>query len=322
MMDLLKSYAHQVVSYHPEKVRNDLFAEIYDGLCEEFSDWQEVNPGSDEEDFLDACREHPMRFATRLAADDSAYLIGPQLYFSFISALKTGAVITVVLYIFLALVSALGDDHYVRSFLQVLSGIPVTLLWVSACILGVFIAMEKSGDRASWLDNWTSADLKPMSSHQQISRGETFFDLGLSVLALLWLTDIVRFPVMARLDGVWFTDWTILLPTWFWVAAGAMLVFDVGYSLLRLTKPFWSPRLRLTTIVSNLLWFGLLGYAIAQPQLLTVQGQVPQKLTALLPLANKAVDGILIVICIILAWEIALHTWRLTRSQVVTIKVR
>jgi len=39
-MDLLKSYAHQVVSCHPEKGRDDLFAEVYDELCEKFKDWQ------------------------------------------------------------------------------------------------------------------------------------------------------------------------------------------------------------------------------------------------------------------------------------------
>ena len=93
-MDLLKSYALEVVSYHPEKVRDEMFAEIYDDLCESCSDWMAQHPGSSEADYLDERGEHPMRYATRLAAEGQAWLIGPRFYFSFISALKIGATMT------------------------------------------------------------------------------------------------------------------------------------------------------------------------------------------------------------------------------------
>ena len=186
-MDVLKSYAHQVVSYHPEKARDDLYAEVYDELCEEFKDWQEVNPGKSEANFLDANREHPMKYATRLAAEGSAYLVGPQFYFSFISALKIGATLTVVAYLALAAIYASVSGFHLGTFLRVLSGIPLTLLWVSAAILGVFIALEKSGERASWLDKWSAADLEPIDDNKPMPRGSTLFNLGFSVLALLWV---------------------------------------------------------------------------------------------------------------------------------------
>lgn len=197
---------------------------------------------------------------------------------------------------------------------KLLRDIPETLLWVGAVILGVFVAMEKSGERASWLDNWKASDLKPIDGHQQISKAETFFDLGLSTLALLWLTDIIRFPAMIRHDGIWITGWTVLLPTWFWLAAGALLVFDVGFCLVRLMRGFWSKKLRLTTIVTNLLWISLLLYGIAQPQLLSIQEQVSTDILELLPMANRALDGVLAVICLILTWEMLTHIWRLVRK--------
>ena len=125
-MDVLKSYAHQVVSYHPEKARDDLYAEVYDELCEEFRDWQEMNPGKSEADFLDANREHPMKYATRLAAEDSAYLIGPQFYFSFLSTLKIGAALTGGFYLILATVYASISGQYLGSFIRVLSGLPLS----------------------------------------------------------------------------------------------------------------------------------------------------------------------------------------------------
>ncbi|MBT8062035.1 MAG: hypothetical protein KJO85_05080, partial [Gammaproteobacteria bacterium] len=211
-MDLLKSYAHQVVSYHPEKLRDELFAELYDALCEEYDDWREQHPSGSQHEFLDANREHPMRHATRLAPEGGAYLIGPQFYYSFLSALKTGAVITSVFYLVMAVTAALASGAYVRSFLQILTDIPETLLWVSASIFGIFIALEKSGSRAVWLDKWSAKDLRLVESHQQISKGETFFDLAVSTLALLWLLDIVEFPTLIRHDGQWLNDWSVNLP--------------------------------------------------------------------------------------------------------------
>ncbi|MBT8053793.1 MAG: hypothetical protein HKN57_08425 [Xanthomonadales bacterium] len=312
-MDVLKSYAHQVVSYHPEKARDDLFAEIYDELCEEFKDWQKMNPGKSEASFLDATRDHPMKYATRLAAEDSAYLVGPQFYFSFLSALKIGAALTACFYLFLATLSALASGLDLGAFLGVLSGIPVSLLWVSASILGVFIALEKSGERASWLDNWSAADLEPIDDHKQMSRGETLFDLGVAVLALLWLVDIIHVPAVIDLDGKSVSDWLVNVPDGFWIAAGVLLVFDIAYALYRLTRSFWSPRLRLTSIASNLLWLALLGFAIAQPDLLSIRGEPTAVQQDVLQIANRAAKGSLAVVCAILAWDTVTHIWKLRR---------
>jgi hypothetical protein len=312
-MDLLKSYAHQVVSYHPEKARDDLFAEIYDELCEEFKDWQVVNPGMSEANFLDANREHPMKYATRLAAEGSAYLVGPQFYFSFLSALKIGAALTAGFYLVLATINASASGLYLGTFLRVLSGIPLTLLWVGAVILGVFVALEKSGERASWLDKWSATDLEPTDDHNQVSRGKTLVDLGIAVLALLWLVDIIHVPAIIDLDGDSISYWLPNLPDWFWITVGATLVFDIAQALFRLTRNFWSPRLRLTTIALNLLWIALFGFAIAQPDLLSIQGEPANLPQNLLQIANKAIRGLLGFACAILVWDTVIHIWRLRR---------
>ncbi len=312
-MDVLKSYAHQVVSYHPEKARDDLFAEIYDELCEEFKDWQEMNPGKSEANFLDANREHPMKYATRLAAEDSAYLVGPQFYFSFLSALKVGAALTGGFYLALAAIYASASGLHLGTLLRVLSGFPLTLLWVSAAILGVFVALEKSGERASWLDKWSAADLEPIDDHKPMSRGAILFDLGTAVLALLWLVGIIHIPAIIDLDGVSISYWLTDLPDWFWIAVGAMLVFDIAYALFRLTRNFWSPRLRLTSIASNLIWIALLGFVIVQPDFLSIQGEPANLPQDVLQITNKAIRGLLGVVCTFLAWDTATHIWRLRR---------
>jgi hypothetical protein len=186
-------------------------------------------------------------------------------------------------------------------------------LWVSAAILGVFVALEKSGERASWLDKWSAADLEEIDDNKPMSRGNTLFDLGISVLVLLWLVDIIQLPAFVDLEGDSVNYWLIDLPDWIWIAVGVMLVFDIAYALFRLTQNFWSPRLRLTTIASNLIWIGLLGFAIAQPELFSIQGEPADISPDVLQIAKNAIRGVLGFVCALLAWDTVIHVWRLWR---------
>ncbi len=63
-MNLLKAYVHQVVSYHPSANRDELFAEIYDEICEEYADKKLADANLSEADFLDSSKQHPMKYAT------------------------------------------------------------------------------------------------------------------------------------------------------------------------------------------------------------------------------------------------------------------
>jgi hypothetical protein len=313
-MNLLKAYVHQVVSYHPPAVRDELFAEIYDEICEEYADQLAENPALTEAEFLDAGKQHPMRFATQLASDSSSYLVGPQFYFSFLSVMKIGSTITAIIFLILAVIAALASGNHWKSFWQVFWQVPEALLWVNAVILGVFVALEKAGEKATWLENWKSSELKATTGHKTISHGESFFDLSLSTIALLWIFDIIHMPAVVRHNDAWIEDWLIMLPDWCWMAAVIMFFFDMGFSLLRLTRNLWTRNLRLTTIVTNILWLVLLGYVVSQPQLLDIIGSGPKAVTDLIPLINKVLKGGLTVTMIIIAWDTVSHAWRLRRS--------
>lgn len=314
-MNLLKAYAHQVVSYHPPADRDELFTEIYDEICEEYADQLVENSTLSEAEFLDTNKQHPMKYATQLASDNSSYLVGPQFYFSFLSALKTGASITAGIFLILAIIAALASGNHWRTFWQILLEIPETLLWVSAVILGVFVALEKAGEKATWLEGWKASDLKAADGHQSISRGESFFDLSMSTIALLWIFNIFQIPPVVRHNDVWIEDWVISLPDWFWIAAAGMFLFDIGFSLLRLTRSLWTRQLRLTTIGTNVLWLALLGFVILQPQLLDVAGAEQKVVTDLMPFFNKALKGGLVVMMAIITWDTASHIWRLRNLE-------
>lgn len=314
-MDILKSYAHQVVSYHPEKGRDELFAELYDELCEEFADWQAEHPDGDEAAFLDAEKDHPMRFATSLAPEGSAYLIGPQFYYSFISALKIATVVTIGVHLLIGVIPAVASGSYFQAMMRLMMAVPGTLLWVYACILGVFIAMEKSGEKASWLDNWSASKLLPIDSHRPISKSETFFDLGISLVWLLWLLDIIEFPGVVFHDGAWVTGWTVNLPGIAWVVLGIVLVLDIAYSIIRLVKAYWTPRLRLTSIAFNIAWIALLSYLAAQAPLISGSEIEVAGIDDLQILINRVTSGVLYFIVAILAIDTLKHCWRLMKPN-------
>ena len=311
MTDYFKAYAHRVAAYLPSGQRDELFAEIYDDLCEEYADWQADHPGSDPLAFLQDERPHPMKFAAQLASGSSAYLVGPAFYFSFITALKTSLAIVVGLHIVLAVISILAGGSVPTAVFGMLTGLPGTMLWVGACVLGVFVAMERSGEKASWLERWDASKLEPADSHQEISRLETSFDLGLATLALLWLLDVVRIPPVVRHDGIWATDWSVNLPDFAWLAIGALLAWDIFFAIIRLGRSLWTRRLRLLTIAGNLLWLVLLAYVLTRPELLTLQHDAADRF---LPLVENALRGGLLVLCGIIAWDTATHAWRLVRS--------
>lgn len=313
MTDLFKAYARQVASYHPAKARDELYLEVYDELCEEYGDWKESHPDRDEANFLDERREHPMKLATRMAGEHTACLVGPSLYYSFISTLKTVAVIVVIVHIVLAVVRIFAGQGVFQAAMGMLGGMPETLLWVGAAVLGVFVALERSGERAKWLDTWSASELEPGEDRHEISRVETSFDLGLSTLALLWVLDVIDLPVMVRHDGQWVDSWVLNVPDPVWWVAGAILAFEVVFALYRLSRTFWNVPTRLVTVAVNIGWLVLLGFVLTLPQLLST---TQPELDGLSDLLDHVLRGSIGVVMAIVAWDTVVHAWRTFRTRV------
>jgi hypothetical protein len=315
-MDVLKSYAHQVASYHPQKARDELFAEIYDDLCEEYADWRRNRANGTPVEFLDERREHPMRQAARLAGEGQNYLVGPQFYYPFIAALKMAATLTAALYLGLAILSALGSGNWWRSFLQMLLAWPHTLMWVCLAILGVFVALERSGERAAWLDRWKASDLPPLDSHQQVSRVEALFDIGIDVVGLLWITRVIELPTLFWHAGEPVVAWQLNLPVAVLVVAGCLFALDIVFSLWRLRRGFWTRRLRWTCIAGNAAWLAVLGWVLTYRPLLSLVSTADGDLEGLSRLVNNALSGIVVVVMVVLAWDAVVHLWRLRGAPV------
>lgn len=311
-MNMLEAYAHQVVSYHPVAQRDDLFAEIYDELCEEFSDQQAQTPDLSEVDFLNKYKQHPMRYATQLASDSATYLVGPQFYFSFLSAMKVALSVVVLFHLAVGVLGAFASGDIWSAFWKMLLNASHTMLWVGAAVIGVFIALERSGEKASWLDEWDAADLKPVNDHQSVSQLESSFDLGLSTFGLLFVLGIVDFPIVLNNGAEWIREWTINVPDGFWLAMGILFVLGMGFSLYCLSQTLWTSRMRIIAITKNILWIIMLALAVSHAELLSAGNQAAP---AFLPILEKVVRGGLFILCLIIGWDTVVQIMRLARSR-------
>lgn len=314
-MNLLKAYVQQVVSYHPPASRDELFAEIYDEICEEYADQKTENPNLSETAFLDSNKQHPMKYATQLATESSSYLIGPQFYFSFISALKIGITITVLIHIILAAIAAVQSERWFGAFLHVMFEIPATLLWVSVVILSIFIVLEKSGEKAIWLDGWKASYLSLSDNFQKISRGESLFDFALSTIGLLWIFEFIKMPTIIDVNKVEIIDWSVKLPDWFWLVIVAMLIFDLAFCVVRISRHFWTRNLRIITIVTNVIWLVMLGFVVSHSQIIDATAAAAIVDAELLRIMNFVIKNIILGAMIIITWETVSHIRRILKSK-------
>lgn len=314
-MDLLKAYVQQVVSYHPATSRDELFAEIYDEICEEYTDLKLDNPTLSEAEFLDVKKLHPMKYATQLAAGSSAYLIGPQLYFSFISALKIGTIITVVIHTIIAAIIAVQSENLWGSFLYMIFEIPSTLLWVGIVILTIFTVLEKSGQQASWLDSWQSSNLSVSDDYQKISHGELLFDFVTSTIGLLWVLELIKMPTVLDSNKVEILDWVVLLPNWFWFVVIALLVSELVFSIVRLSRHYWTQNLRLITITTNVIWLAMIGFALSHSQIIDAIALEATVDPDLLKGVNFGLKSVLAVVMLIISWDTITHIWRTLKNK-------
>jgi hypothetical protein len=209
---------------------------------------------------------------------------------------------------------AFATGEWAGSALRMAADYPGTLLWICAAILGVFVALERSGEKATWLDKWKAGDLPSADSHQAISRAEAIFDLVLSTFGLLLVFRVVSLPPVVRHDGEWLSGWGLAVPDALVWVAGVLFAFDIAFAVFRLTRSLWTNRLRLVTIAANLAWIATLAYAATFDPLLTLEPATPER-ADVAAVVDRVAHGVLAVVCLVLAVDTAKHAWQLFRSR-------
>lgn len=296
-MELLKAYANKVASYLPAQQRESMRDEIYADLCDEFDDYQ-----TSVESLL-ANKPHPMRYAAQLAEPNQGYLIGPQFYFSYLETLKGVAAVICVVFIVLGLLEFDTSRSLIGSLLRMGSSILEAIVWNAAIVTGIFIALERGGERASWLDTWKVDSLKHWQSAQRISRTTIAFELGMSIFLLAWLLGIFEPPTFFW-RGQRVEDVQLMITDGLRWAFIALLLVDILQAVWQFFEPVWSDPKRWTRIGFNALW--IIALLLAWTQLDKIQlliTDMPGNLERLEVRFNKILNWGLLGAAALVIWD-------------------
>ncbi|EAR07381.1 hypothetical protein [Reinekea blandensis] len=305
-MDLIRAYADKVAGYLPRRIRQETADELYDSLSEQFEERQSHDDECDPMVFVQQ-QPHPIRMATQLGQNESLYLIGPGFYLSFIEAIKMTALVVAVLHVALFAVSAWTSDNLVQAFIQSLFGVPETLGNAVVIIALIFFVLERSGERASWLDRWNAEDLAA-TEHAPISKTESLIEINVSAIGFLLFSGAIELPSLADHDGIWLTDLTFNLPGALLMVLCGLLLLDVLFGAVKLVRSVWIPRFRQIQCLLNGVWMVILVLVIDQQPLLSSLNDVD---TRVLTGIETGINVALLIAIVVMAWESATHLYQL-----------
>lgn len=190
-MKLIDRYIHAVTEHLPQDVREDIAKElqgnIEDMLSEEAS----------EEEVYQVLKElgNPRKLANEYNPRKK-YLIGPGFYEQYIDTLKLVIGICIAVFVTIAILSGVVDmggtlpstKEYVKLMSSITSAVFEGALQGALWVTIVFIILERSGveygNTPFHKKEWTPEDLPdlPLQRHKIISRGDTIFEMCITVL--------------------------------------------------------------------------------------------------------------------------------------------
>ena len=174
MMQLIDSYLSEVERFLPADQRADILGELRSSLEEQVLDVAgDTTPGLDDQKVVINRLGHPLKVAS--GYQGQRYLIGPELFPTFVQTLKTVLVVVAAIQIAIML-TAYVSSGWTTSVRGLLSGIFESLLWASIIVSLVFASIEYSGDRLDWYDKW-SADSLSLSVGPPVERGAVITNL-------------------------------------------------------------------------------------------------------------------------------------------------
>lgn len=192
-MKLIDRYVYAVAERLPENIREDIKKELYANI----EDMLPENPT--EEDIKGVLEKlgNPVRLANEYSGA-KRYLIGPDVYDSYISVLKLVTGIVAVAFLIISVIEKAASpvpsegilqmtiDMFTHTFGAVIEGIIHGFIWVTL----VFAILERTGINEGKLpfikQKWSVDDLKDVevTNKGKISRVETSFGMFFTVLFL------------------------------------------------------------------------------------------------------------------------------------------
>ena len=266
-MKLIDSYLNEVGRFLPNSGRDDTLRALKEDLSEAVEGRAEAEnrkANVDDEHEVLIRFGHPLKVAGRYQS--KKYLIGPDLYPAFIHALKVLFGAVVFIQVIAALVYTQSSGWQVGPIELFFLWLELTV-WVFGVTVMIFVALEYSGERLKWYEQWQPQQLSN-GSLCVISRGDVITNLISEGFVLLWLLDVIEFPVLELASGDVFS---IHLST-HWTAYTDYLAIVFGCLFLLhfyvLIRGVWVGRALLIEIIGNTALLGIGAALLSEPNLI------------------------------------------------------
>ncbi|MCO7225822.1 hypothetical protein [Pleionea sp. CnH1-48] len=259
-MKLIQHYVDTVASYLSSEQRDDISAELYSSLSEQYEeqceDQTQLEDLSYQEAFLQTL-EHPLKAASHYS--EHQYLIGPNVFPAYWHVLKTAAYVFFALFLVLLVVDIVTTSKVVDHIADLFPGFFSGMLMVFALVTAVFVAIERTGQKLKWFDEWEPSSL--VGSELIQSRSSTVFNLVSELVVLIWWNDLASFTDwLSKYSGVGLE----LTPQWqaMTVVINLLLITGILWYSYRLVQVRWTKKGVLFESLLNLVWIILLLTAI------------------------------------------------------------
>jgi hypothetical protein len=327
-MDLLDRYLAAVAALLPKSQREDIVAELRDILLNQMEE-QEAQQGrpltAQEREAVLKAFGHPIAVAGRFGAPRS--VIGPELYPFYMFAVK-GLLILAAAVTAIPLVIGLitGDERATGVLAHFLSGFITSALILIGVATIVGAGVERGWIRPGKSLDWTVADLPRLDRRggglRLKSRFEASFELGVTLLFILWWTGAVEAPwsVGAARNGV-FLGATPIWTTLYWpiVALAVVQALSALVVLIRPSGVRARAALEIVGALGGLALVAMLWRAGRLVEVASSGGSGTTDLAHLQAALDQSFQITLVVMAVIGAGKLAIALWRLARGAPVAV---
>jgi hypothetical protein len=241
-MDLLERYLQAVRYFLPRQQQDDIVRELSENLISQMEE-REAELGrpltADEQADILRRHGHPLLVAGQYRSQRQ--LIGPVFFPLYLTVLKAGLVVALLVTVVLAAVSAVLYADPLRRALDVLLGFPGRALMVFAWTTLGFAALDWAQARLKLSHKWDPRTLPKCVRHEhRLSRGHAFTEFLAGIAGAVWLLLLPKNPFLLLGPAAAFVD---LAPIWsmVYVPLVAVAVATVALSLVDFLRPFWTP---------------------------------------------------------------------------------
>ncbi|XOV85622.1 MAG: hypothetical protein ACFHXK_11005 [bacterium] len=312
-MQLVESYLYEVGRFLPKEERDELLADLRDDILGEIEGAAQAAgraPEVADEQAVIARFGHPLKAAGRYQQPRA--LIGTELYPAFVHTLKVVSSVAVFGLVLVWLIGGETAGWRLGPFALLGMALEV-LLWVFASVVLVFVAIEYSGERLQWYENWQPSALSS-TSLGVINRQDVITNLISEGFFLLWWNNVVvlvGFLPQGAAEQV-----VALAPVWdtfFWPLN---IIFGVLFLLhfYVLVRGVWQRFVLLAEVVGHIALLAIAGVLLSSGDLLVLNDQFPDGFARN---AQRVVKVALLVVCAVTLWDIwlAFRTFRGAASR-------